>query len=149
MKNHLIPILLLLIASISCKCVNKNNSSIPTTSKMEGIWTLKYITGQQLSFIDLYPNNKPQLSIDVINNKVQGNTGCNSFNGKVNIDVAKINFQGDMAMNKMRCLNEKGENAFLVSLKEIDSWSITNDSILNLSKGKILLLKFIKYEKKN
>ncbi len=149
MKNIIPFAFVLLTVLVSCKCSQKANIEISNTSKLEGTWILINIENTQLPFENLYPSKKPQLSIDVANKKVQGNTGCNSFNGKINIDVAKINFQRDMAMTKMRCLFENGENAFLVSLKEIDSWSISNDSILNLSKGKILLLKFIKFEKKN
>ncbi len=149
MKNIIPFAFVLFTILVSCKCSQKANIEISNTSQLEGTWILNTIENTQQSFEILYPNNKPQLSIDVTNKKVQGNTGCNSFNGKVNIDLAKINFPDDMAITKMRCLNENGENAFLISLKNIDSWNITNDSILNLSKGKILLLKFIKFERKN
>ncbi len=143
-KNILPFVVVFLMILISCKCRQKANIEIANISKLEGTWILHNIGNTQLSFKNLFPNNKPQLSIDVTNKKVQGNTGCNSFNGKVNIDIAKINFQGDMAMTKMRCLNENGENAFLMMLKKTQTWSMPNDSTLEFFNGESKLLKFRK-----
>lgn len=130
MKKFIPLVILFFTILISCKCSQKAKETISNTSKLEGNWILKSIANTQLSFERVYPNKKPKLSIDFENKKVQGNTCCNDFNGKINVNADKINFLGDMAMTKMRCLNENGETIFLETLKKIDWWSMPNDTIL-------------------
>jgi heat shock protein HslJ len=112
-------------------------------SKLNGSWELNYVSGSRIAFEELYPGKKPFIHFDVVNGKLNGNTGCNNFNGKLDVDGNKINFNSPMAMTRMFCPGE-GENVFLESLKKVNSWSVSNDSTLNFIMGDIAIMRFSK-----
>ena len=128
---------------VACKSSKKTTSAIPDSSKLDGNWELNYISGPRIAFDGLYPNKKPTISFDVVANKVAGNTSCNSFTGALKVDRNKINFNDPMAMTRMACPGE-GETVFLEALKKINSWSVTNDTTLNLIMGDIETMRFTK-----
>ena len=110
--------------------------------RLSGTWQLTYISGRRIAFEGLYPDNKPMIKIMADSNMVAGNTSCNSFNGQINIDGNKIDFNGPMAMTMMACPGE-GEAAFLEVLKKIDSYAIEDD-VLSLSGNEIELMRLKK-----
>jgi len=110
---------------------------------LNGTWELNYITGPRIAFDGLYPEKKPTITFDVANNKISGNTGCNNFNGKLNMDGNKINFNDPMAMTRMMCQGQ-GETTFLETLKKINTWSVSDGNTLNLIMGDIAMMRFTK-----
>ena len=116
---------------------------MPDISKLAGKWELNYISDPRIAFEGLYPNKKPTISFDVVAHKVAGNTSCNSFTGALKVDGNKINFNDPMAMTRMACPGE-GETVFVETLKKNNSWSVTNDTTLNLIEGDIALMRFTK-----
>ena len=113
------------------------------TAVLNGTWELNYITGPRIAFNGLYPEKKPTITFDVTAGKISGNTSCNSFNGKLNVDGNKINFNDPMAMTRMFCQGQ-GETTFLETLKKINSWSVTDGNTLNLLTGDIAMMRFSK-----
>lgn len=140
-------ILIVFVASClltACKSTQKT-TSVPEISKLAGNWELNYISGPRIAFDGLYPNKKPTISFDTSTNRVSGNSSCNSFNGKLNADGNKINFNEPMAMTRMACMDGNGETVFMETLQKINSYSITDDGkTLNLIMGDIAMMRFTK-----
>ncbi|HEY2583829.1 MAG TPA: META domain-containing protein [Mucilaginibacter sp.] len=124
-------------------CTAKKAITTPDPSKLAGTWELNSITGSSTSFNELYPNKKPTIVFDLVTNKISGYTGCNSFNGPLNVDVNKINFTEAMATTRMFCQGQ-GENVFMETLKKVNTWSVSNDTTLNLIAGDIAVMRFSK-----
>ena len=137
-------LMILIVATISC-IHKKTTTQIPETAKLAGNWELIFITGQNISFDSLYPDKKPNISFDISNTIVSGNTSCNNFNGRLNADGNKISFNEPMAMTRMICMDGKGENVFMETLKKINSYSITDDGkTLTFIVGDIAMMRFTK-----
>jgi heat shock protein HslJ len=134
-------------ATIGCclllACTAKKAVTRPDPTKLAGTWQLNSIIGAATPIAELYPDKKPTLVFDLANKKVSGNTGCNGFNGPLKIDSNKINFTAPMAMTKMFCPGQ-GENVFMDNLKKVDTWSVTNDTSLNLTEGDNTIMRFSK-----
>ncbi|MBS7254638.1 META domain-containing protein [Flavobacterium branchiicola] len=139
MKNFLILVFFSSIL-ISCKC--KKDDSL---SKLEGNWELNYIAEPTVDFDAFYPNKKPAINFNVKENHVSGNNGCNSFNGKLSVTGNKIDFTQPMAVTKMMCMDGKGEQVFMNTLKRVTSYDVTDDGkTLNFISGDIATMRFTK-----
>lgn len=139
-------ILVLFVALTSfaaCSNSKKTTGNMTDTAVLNGTWELNYITGPRIAFDGLYPEKRPTITFDVAAGKISGNTSCNSFNGKLNVDGNKINFNDPMAMTRMLCQGQ-GETTFLESLKKINSWSVSDGNTLNLIMGDIAMMRFTK-----
>jgi heat shock protein HslJ len=123
----------------------KKASSMTNPSKLTGNWELNYMSGSQIAFDGLYPNKKPTITFDTINNRVSGNTSCNNFSGSLKVYDNQINFTEPMVMTKKMCLDGNGETVFLETLKKINSYSITDEGkTLNFITGDIAMMRFTK-----
>lgn len=141
-KNILILVLLatLLISCNVFKC-KKND----TVSKLDGNWELNYITGPRITFDGLYPNKKPTINFDSKENRVSGNNSCNSYTGKLVVTGNKIDFTQPMAVTKMMCIDNQGEQVYMNTLQKITSYDITDDGkTLNFISGDIAMMRFTK-----
>jgi len=127
----------------ACNSTQKTSGNMTNNEALNGTWELNYITGPRIAFDGLYPEKKPTITFDVANNKISGNTSCNNFNGKLNIDGNKINFNDPMAMTRMMCQGQ-GETTFLETLKKVNSWSVSDGNTLNLIMGDIAMMRFTK-----
>ncbi|CAM3436565.1 META domain-containing protein [Flavobacterium chungbukense] len=141
-KNILILVLLatLLISCNVFKC-KKND----TASKLDGNWELNYITGPRITFDGLYANKKPTINFDSKENRVSGNNSCNSYTGKLVVNGNKIDFTQPMAVTKMMCIDNQGEQVYMNTLQKITSYDITDDGkTLNFISGDIAMMRFTK-----
>lgn len=127
----------------ACTSTQKTPANMTNNEVLNGTWELNYITGPRIAFDGLYPEKKPTITFDVANNKISGNTSCNNFNGKLNTDGNKINFNDPMAMTRMMCQGQ-GETTFLETLKKINTWSVSDGNTLNLIMGDIAMMRFTK-----
>lgn len=146
MKSILFLLILIIGVAPACKTAKKRKArAVKVERSIEGNWELTYITaGEDLfSFEELYPDKKPWLKFDLRENQVSGNTGCNSFFGELRIRDKEIYFGESMTMTKMLC-EGAGEERFLSQLREVDSYSISEDNVLALMKGDVAILRFRK-----
>jgi heat shock protein HslJ len=144
MKRVIISLLVACFIIAACNSTKKS-AIVPESSKLTGDWVLNYISGPRIAFDGLYPNKKPTITFDTSANRVNGNTSCNNFNGKLNVDGNKISFAEPMAMTRMACMDGNGETVFMETLQKINSYSITDDGkTLNLIMGDIALMRFSK-----
>jgi heat shock protein HslJ len=144
MKEKLIVAIFACCLFIACNSQKNTTKHVPDVSKLEGTWELNYISGPRISFDGLYPNKKPVITFDVKNLRVIGNTSCNSFNGSLKVDGNKIDFNQPMAMTRMACIDGKGENVFLETLKKVNSFSVSEANTLNFIMGDIAIMRFTK-----
>jgi len=144
MKRLLFAFFISCFLLTACNTTKKTTASTPKVSQLEGAWELNFITGPRIAFDGLYPNKKPAIIFDVANNRMSGNTSCNNFTGKLNVDGNKISFTDPMAMTKMMCLDGNGENVFVEALKKVDSWSVMDNNTLNFRMGDVVMMRFIK-----
>jgi len=142
MKKNIFVISLLLFLFLACK---PTQSVMKTTTSLQGTWELNYITGPRIAFEGLYPNKKPIITFDLKENKVSGNNSCNQYFGTLNSDGSSINFKdAKMGMNMMSCPGN-GENTYMKTLEQIDSYSISEDGkTLNFLMGDIAMMRFEK-----
>ena len=126
--------------------IDENNrvDASSDSSKLAGTWELNYITGSRIAFGGLYPNKKPTITFDVVNNSVSGNTSCNNFSGQLKVTGNKIDFTGPIAMTKMMCQDGKGENVFVETLKKVNTYTISNGTSLNFIQDDMVVMRFSK-----
>jgi len=142
MKKIILVLTVSCLTFMSCK---STQSTMKTAASLEGTWQLNYITGPRIAFDGLYPNKKPAITFDLKENKVSGNNSCNQYFGKLQVDGNKINFKdAKMGMTMMACQGS-GENTYMKTLDQIDSYSISEDGkTLNFIMGDITMMRFEK-----
>ena len=121
--------------------MNSKPASDLSSSSLEGAWVLNYLSSPGKSFDEIYTAKKPEINFDLKENRFSGNTSCNSFSGKLNVEGNKINFRDPYAMTKMMCPGE-GENVFTETLKKVNTYSITDGNTLNFISGDIAIMRF-------
>lgn len=81
---------------------------------LNGTWSVKEISGEEVNI------PKMKLVIDVEEGKLHGNTGCNVFNGILEINMNSANSISFQAISKtlMLCPDENYETQLMVALEE-------------------------------
>ncbi|WP_420149743.1 META domain-containing protein [Spirosoma sp.] len=120
-----------------------SSALLSSSQTLAGTWELNYISERKIAFEGLYPEKKPSITFDLPNQRVNGTTSCNSFNGKLVADGSKISFTEPMAMTRMMCPGE-GEQAFLDALKTINRYVVSDDNTLTLLTGDVPVMRFIR-----
>lgn len=143
MKNTIYIICAIGITLLACSTMKNTAGSSQDLQQLTGTWQLSYISGPRIAFEGLYPDKKPTLMFDVKAKRISGQTSCNSFSGALVADDGKIDFTGPIMMTKMYCPGA-GEPTFLETLKKVTSYSVADDSVLNLIMGDITLMRFTK-----
>ena len=121
--------------------MNSKSATASASSSLEGTWVLNYLSVPGKSFDELYADKKPEIKFDLTENRFSGNTSCNSFSGKLNVEDNKINFRDPYAMTKMMCPGE-GENVFTETLKKVNTYAISDGNTLNFVSGDIAIMRF-------
>lgn len=139
-------VIALVLCSLGIACKSTKNTAATTASsdpsKLNGTWELNYIAGSSMDFKDLYPNKKPMITFQVAEGKVNGNTGCNTFLGSLNVNGSKIDFTDPLALSRMACPGD-GESTFLETLKKVNTYNV-NGKTLNFIMGDVAVMRFEK-----
>lgn len=100
----------------------------PGKATLHGSWELEKIYGAKEPFNMLFPNKKPTITFDLKENFVNGNNGCNSYNGNFELKngVLKI---GDMIQTKMFCEGVK-ESLYMATLKMANNYKIEGGKLI-------------------
>jgi heat shock protein HslJ len=88
---------------------------------LHDIWALESIEGEKI-IIDETVKNLPVLEIYIKEERVHGNTSCNTINCKVNIDGNKISFL-EIITTEMACPGN-AEQKFLSALNKVNNYKI-------------------------
>ena len=89
--------------------------------RLHDIWALESIEGEKVT-IDETIKNLPMLEIYVEEERVHGNTSCNTIHGTVNIDGNKISFL-EIITTEMACPGNL-EQGFLSALNKVNNYKI-------------------------
>lgn len=82
------------------------------------------------------------LKIETEENRVQGNSSCNSFNGKYELlDGNRIKFS-PFAMTKMACIGNNIEGEFMQIFEKTTSYSLTSNELIFQDENEKTLAKF-------
>lgn len=87
--------------------------------RLHDIWALESIDGEKV-VIDESIKNLPKIEIYVEEERVYGNTSCNSFNGKAEMDENHISFSKIIA-TEIACPNDL-EQRFLSAIDKVDNY---------------------------
>ena len=100
-----------------------------TAADLTGVWTLTVLQGATAN-VD-FKNRIPTMIFNFENGKVSGNTGCNSYNGKVELTDNRLSI-GSLATTRRACVDGmEGEKKFVSA--------IPGDSDIELSNGQLVL----------
>jgi heat shock protein HslJ len=88
---------------------------------LHDIWALESIEGEKI-IIDETVKNLPVLEIYIKEERVHGNTSCNTINGKIKVDEDEIKFY-DTITTEMACPGNL-EERFLLSLNKVTNYKI-------------------------
>jgi len=112
----------------------------PDTILEDKYWKLIELQGRKIGKMLKTPY------IIILNEKVKGNGGCNTFSGSVKITQPNKIFFQDLISTKMACVDQDGnrtESLFFDALNKADQFIIRNDT-LTLTKGRMApLAKFV------
>lgn len=120
----------------------KPATAASSVESLEGTWVLNYLMAPGKSFDELYAGKKPEITFEIKENRFSGNTGCNSFSGKLNADGHKISFRDPYAMTRMMCQGGEGESVFTESLKKVNTYAVSDGNTLNFISGDIAMMRF-------
>ncbi|MBK8501567.1 MAG: META domain-containing protein [Saprospiraceae bacterium] len=91
-------------------------------------WALESISGETLDSENL--EKQPQLEINLTDNKLTGNDGCNSFFGEISgIDHKYIEFSR-LGGTKMACRNMELSDRILEGLARVQSYRVASDKLV-------------------
>ena len=88
---------------------------------LHDIWALESIGGEKI-VIDETVKNLPVLEIYIKEERVHGNTSCNTINGKIKVDESEIKFY-DIVTTEMACPDNL-EQRFLSALEKVTNYKI-------------------------
>ncbi len=145
MKRFLIAATAILLLA-ACSANKKNVTTVEKDNGkallIDGNWEVDYIMPQGKSFDELYARAKPTFTFDSKEGKVSGVTGCNNFTGTFSTEGKKISFGENMAVTRKMCPDMTGEQAFLATIKKVNSYSVTNaGKTLNLIMGDMAIMR--------
>lgn len=150
MKGSLCSILFVLLSS--CGLLGPKGTAATDSGHrlddLSGKWSLTVMALPEGTIKDHYPAQVPFISFDPSLSRFNGNTGCNSFNGKLNAraEDRTIRFDETIAMTRMSCPG-KGEELFLKTLAKVNHYSVSQDGKrLSMIRGDIVLMQFDKNE---
>ncbi|MCW8961153.1 MAG: META domain-containing protein, partial [Ignavibacteriaceae bacterium] len=103
---------------------------------LHDIWALASINSEKV-VIDETVKNLPKLEIYVEDEMVRGNTGCNTINGKVEIDKNKISFY-DITATEMVYPGDL-ERRFISALQKVNNYKIVKFKLYLYENDKVLL----------
>ena len=88
--------------------------------RLHDIWALRSINGEE--FVKDELNNHPVIEIYLKEERIHGNAGCNTINGKVEVDGNKIAFS-NIITTEMACPGDI-EQRFLSAIQSVDGYKI-------------------------
>jgi heat shock protein HslJ len=110
-------IIILVALVISCSTKEAINE---TDVRIHDIWALEFINGEE--FIKGEQETHPIIEVYPEKERIHGNAGCNTINGKVIVNENKIAFS-EIITTEMACPGDL-EQRFLTALQNVDNYKI-------------------------
>jgi len=103
---------------IGCSTMEAGNE---VDLRLHDIWALRSINGEEFIRKN-QTNNHPLIEIYLKEERLHGNAGCNTINGKVEVDGNKIAFS-NIITTEMACPGDI-EQRFLSAIQSVDGYKI-------------------------
>lgn len=132
----LVMILSLGIMAQSCKSSknsSKNDYPGENTPNIAGTWILKSLNGQPAT--NLFKGKIPTMNIDVAENRIFGNGGCNGYTGTYTYSKGILSAP-NLASTMMMCVEENQEHQFHTVLGQPNKVSLVNGILTLKHEGK-------------
>lgn len=141
--KKLIYILALSVLFISC---DETKKVIDTAGSVQLSGSYEIVTVNGITISD----NKPTITFTALDKGINGNTGCNKFFGKYNVDLYALSFV-DVASTEMACDQPimDVENQFLQGLWNTGSYALEDGMLTLYSKNDRSILITAKKDKTN
>ncbi|MBT8382925.1 MAG: META domain-containing protein [Ignavibacteria bacterium] len=111
-------VIIFAVLVISC---STNEAGKDVEVRLHDIWAVEFINGEE--FVkEEQTINHPIIEIYLEEERVHGNAGCNTINGKVEVDGNNISFS-NIISTEMACPGDL-ELRFLAALESIDNYKI-------------------------
>lgn len=133
MKESILILLILITIIYGCSTKEAEGSNL---NRLYDIWALESIEGKKI-IIDETVKNLPMLEIYVEEERVYGNTSCNTIDGKVEIDKNNIVFS-EIITTEKACPGDI-EPRFLSALNKVNNYKIEKLRLYLFENGKELL----------
>lgn len=123
--------------------LNACQSTKPLADKLYNTtWELDYISDPRIAFNGLFPDRKPQIAFDKTTHKVNGNASCNGYSAPYTLNGKNISFGEAGPATLMYC--GEGEQVFLTTIKNIETYGFDEDGKLILMFDDITMMRFKK-----
>lgn len=121
--------LLLIAAAFFSSCSPKIGNIL---NSLNTSW--KYEVSTDANVPAFSKDEPPTIAFDMVNSKVSGMAGCNTFNGTFTIKGDEITF-GELASTRKFCLYMNFENYYLNFLKEAGNYKLEGAKMYLYKKG--------------
>jgi heat shock protein HslJ len=141
MKKRIL-LVFILYSIISCKStVSSEIKASDNTSPLVGTWELTYISENKNPINKVFAYKIPHINFDMTKDKITGNSGCNGFTSKVEINGHRISISEPSTKTMMFCEGES-ENLFFSMLQKADTYSVVDSHVLIFMKNGNTIMKF-------
>lgn len=138
MKTKLFALLMITVFATSCKCTkdtdSNTNQNLSSTDMDKRItdkqWKLVELEGQEVTQVE--NQNKDQyFMLNTEENRIQGFSGCNTFNGTYELEKGNRIHFSQLASTMMACPDvDVNESEFLKVFDQADNYNITDDTLI-------------------
>jgi heat shock protein HslJ len=101
----------------------------PGKPTLHGSWTLDKVYGAKEPFNLLFPNKTPDITFDLKENRLNGNNGCNSYNGPFELKNGVLKIGDDLMSTRMYCEGVK-ESLFMTTLKMANAYRMEDNNLV-------------------
>lgn len=131
-------------SSIAYELVEIIEKNSDNSLKLHDIWALISIKDAKINLKDFQKH--PQLEINLTDNRVMGNDGCNNFRGEIKtVDSKHLEFD-KLAGTRMACPNMKLSDEINSSLTQVKSYQINNLQLALYNSNGTELLRYKKVD---
>lgn len=113
------------------------NESKPAKPTLHGSWELEKVYGAKEPFKMLFPGKIPTLTFDQRSSTLNGNNGCNQYNGPFTLRNGVLGI-GDLMATKMFCEGVK-EQLYMTTLKMANGYTFEADKLVLTLDGEGLM----------
>ena len=139
--KNIFPLLFMTVILWSCGTTkNSTSDSISNDSLFNTAWELEYLSGPRITFEGLFPDQKPTITFDKSNKRVDGNNGCNGYSAEFKVKDSLLSIGEPGPSTLMYCGD--GEVFFMKAMREINQYQVDNDGKLVLMKDNIPMMRF-------
>jgi len=119
-------------------------TTVDGADSLEGQWEIEQIADDSEALTSPIDETSPYLSFTDVgsqNATVEGNTGCNSFSGPVEVGDDGSFAAGDFMMTLMGCSQDLGtqEGLILSHMSAADTWAVDGDTASLSTDGSVVL----------